>query len=126
MLGFQFYLTDVFLDGKFSWYGLDAVVYYSRPYQERNSRVGGIKNPLCSLFPTEVSCSIPTVGAAGEGQTLNGLCVLTQNIINEKIYLLLWFWFVFLAVWSVASLFGTVAILFFDKIRFLLIYKEVL
>ena len=81
---------------------------------------------MCALFPTEVSCSIPVVGAAGEAQTLNGLCVLTQNIINEKIYLLLWFWFVFMAVWSVASLFGTVAILFFEKVRFGLIYKEVL
>ena len=53
---------------------------------------------MCSLFPTEVSCSIPVVGAAGESQTLNGLCVLTQNIINEKIYLLLWFWFYLLTL----------------------------
>ena len=52
---------------------------------------------MCSLFPTEVSCSIPVVGAAGESQTLNGLCVLTQNIINEKIYLVLWWWYALLA-----------------------------
>ena len=88
-------------------------------------RVCDCRNPMCALFPTEVSCSIPVVGAAGESQEHNGLCVLTQNIINEKIYLLLWFWFVFLTLWSVVSLFVTVAILFFDKIRFLLIYKKV-
>ena len=80
---------------------------------------------MCALFPTEVSCSIPVVGAAGEAQTLNGLCVLTQNIINEKIYLLLWFWFIFLSVWLVISLFATVSILLFENIRFVLIYKKV-
>ena len=80
---------------------------------------------MCSLFPTEVSCSIPVVGAAGESQSHNGICVLTQNIINEKIYLLLWFWFIFLTVWSILSLFATVSILLFEKIRFVLIYKKV-
>ena len=30
----------------------------------------------------------------------DGLCVLPLNIINEKIYVFLWFWFIFLAVVS--------------------------
>ena len=37
-----------------------------------------IRNPLCAVFPTEVSCNIPNVGAAGNEQAHNGLCVLTQ------------------------------------------------
>ena len=50
------------------------------------------RNPMCAVFPTVTSCDIPNVGAAGGEQIHNGLCVLTQNIINEKIYLVLWFW----------------------------------
>ena len=44
-------------------------------------------NPFCAVFPTEVSCTIPNVGAAGGEQNHNGLCILSQNIINEKMYL---------------------------------------
>ena len=55
------------------------------------------RNPMCSVFPTVTSCNIPNVGAGGGEQMHNGLCVLTQNIINEKIYLVLWWWYAFLA-----------------------------
>ena len=40
-------------------------------------------------------------------------------------YLLLWFWYQFLIVWSTLSLFATLCILFFDSIRFGLLYKKV-
>ena len=53
-------------------------------------------NPFCSTFPLEVSCTVPNVGAAGGEQNHNGLCVLSQNVINEKMYLAVWFWTVFL------------------------------
>ena len=48
-----------------------------------------------------------------------------QNIINEKIYLLLWFWYMFVVVWSTLSVFVTISILSFDSIRFGLIYNVV-
>ena len=43
LLGLQFYLTDVFLDLKFSSYGWESVLYYSHPYTDRISRVGGLR-----------------------------------------------------------------------------------
>ena len=39
---------------------------------------------------------MPNVGAAGGPQNHNGLCVLSQNVINEKMYLAVWFWTVML------------------------------
>ena len=54
-----------------------------------------VVSPFCAVFPTEVSCTVPNIGAAGGEQNHNGLCVLSQNIINEKIYLVIWWYLVF-------------------------------
>ena len=43
LLGFQFYLTDVFLDYKFRSYGWESAVYYTYPYKLRQNKEGGIR-----------------------------------------------------------------------------------
>ena len=44
------------------------------------------------------SCSISKSAVTGGVEEINGMCILSQNIINEKIYLALWFWFMILFV----------------------------
>ena len=90
----NFISADHFLGGKFKTYGVDVVNYYSVHYHVR--KLLHTINPMCDVFPTKVSCDVSTVGAGSGSQTNNGLCILSQNIINEKIYLVLWFWFIFL------------------------------
>ena len=43
------------------------------------------------------------VGPSSEKQSINGLCILSQNIINEKIFLALWFWYV--SLMAISSVF---------------------
>ena len=43
-------------------------------------------------------CTFHKFGASGTVETKDGLCILPLNIINEKIYVFLWLWFIFLAV----------------------------
>ena len=43
-------------------------------------------------------CTFHKFGASGSVQKFDGICVLPLNIINEKIYVFLWFWFLLLAV----------------------------
>ena len=45
-------------------------------------------------------CFFQKYGPSGTIQKHDALCVLPLNIINEKIYIFLYFWFVFLAAIS--------------------------
>ena len=77
--------------------------------------------PGATSRTTTASASWPRWGVKRSSELNDYL----QNIINEKIYLLLWFWYMFVAVWSTLSMFVTISVLSFDSIRFGLIYKVV-
>ena len=83
------------------------------------------RSPMCNVFPTITSCSIPNVGASGVVQVHNGMCVLTQNIINEKIYLVLWFWYAFLGPVTLLYLCYRLITLMFHGVRYSLLYRKI-
>jgi len=105
--------TDKFIgdngddDGRFLSYGSDVVKYHLRysfseefamkffNYEDQEKlREFKLKNPMCRTFPTRVACKFTSGGTGGLPKTENSYCILSQNIINEKIYLALWFWFI--------------------------------
>ena len=51
-----------------------------------------------SVILQVTKCTFHKFGPSGTVQKFDGLCVLPLNIINEKIYVFLWFWFVILAI----------------------------
>lgn len=109
----NFYITDVFLNGKFWYYGWDVLQYGRLPADEQKFKV----NPFCATFPLEVSCTVPNVGAAGGEQHHNGLCVLSQNVINEKMYLVIWFWLAFMIIITPLCIIYRLCTIFFDGFR---------
>lgn len=58
------------------------------------------------------------MGASGREQWHNGLCVLSQNVINEKIYLALWFYLVFVMCSCLIFWFYRVATIFLPQFRY--------
>ncbi|XP_025162905.1 innexin inx2 [Harpegnathos saltator] len=93
----QIYLLDVFLEGQFRRYGplVSAFALEENPYD----RV----DPMARLFPKMTKCTIHSFGPAGSVQTHDALCVLPLNVVNEKIFVVLWFWLVFLAAASLLA-----------------------
>jgi hypothetical protein len=117
---FNFWATDQFLQGRFRYYGWEVIKFYSLTKAERKIAV----NPFCDAFPKIVSCTMPIVGPSGAGQWNNAICVLSQNVINEKMYLVIWFYLTFVCSYSLVFVLYRICTLFFDQVRFMRLYSS--
>ena len=87
----QIIATDKFMGGQFSTYGTEVLNF---PSQEAETRV----DPMSRIFPRMTKCTFHKYGGSATIQVIDSLCVLGMNIVNEKIYIFLWFWFIILAI----------------------------
>ncbi|KAI8429420.1 hypothetical protein MSG28_000061 [Choristoneura fumiferana] len=55
-------------------------------------------DPMIYIFPRVTKCTFHKYGSSGSIQTHDSLCVLPLNMVNEKTYIFLWFWYLILAV----------------------------
>ena len=49
-------------------------------------------DPMIYIFPRMTKCTFHKFGASGEVEKHDALCILPLNIVNEKIYIFIWFW----------------------------------
>lgn len=110
----QIVFMDYFLEGEFSTYGLDVLKFTELEPEDRI-------DPMARVFPKVTKCTFHKYGPSGTIQKLDGLCVLPLNIVNEKIYVFLWFWFLFVAVFSCLNLVYRVAVVTLPNFRLLLL-----
>ncbi|XP_047352633.1 innexin inx7-like [Vespa velutina] len=83
----QIYLTNWFLGGAFM--NLGKII--------GDKSYSGRMEPLDIVFPKVTKCTFHKYGSSGTIQTHDALCVMALNIINEKIYTFLWYWFIILS-----------------------------
>lgn len=91
-------------------YGTD-VIKFSNMNQEQRS------DPMVAIFPRVTKCTFHKFGSSGTIQKHDALCVLALNILNEKIYIFLWFWFIILAVMSGMALLYSMAVVLLPSTR---------
>jgi len=104
----SFLFINAFLSGHFSTYGAD-VLNYNSGYKDENTNT---KDPMCSLFPTIVNCKNQFFGTNGFGEDRSNICILGQNILNQKIYFVLWLWFMILFGVSVLVIINRIMCIF--------------
>jgi len=90
----QFYITNKFLAGQFLTLGPEII----------GNGVDSSVDVLDVVFPKVTKCTFYKYGPSGSIQSHDAMCVMALNIINDKIYVMLWFWFVFLFIVSVLGL----------------------
>jgi len=61
-------------------------------------------DPMSRIFPRVTKCTFNKFGPSGSVQRRDAMCVLPVNIINEKIYVFLWFWLTGLVIITALSL----------------------
>jgi len=98
------FVTDALLLNKFFGYGQEVFKYI---WAEKHISADGkylTHDPMCELFPTEVSCYIRIGATTGGIDASNYLCILNNNIFNQKYFLVLWMWWMVLIGFSVIGL----------------------
>lgn len=102
---------NLFLGGQFYLYGLKLLT-------------GTEENPLEHVFPKLTKCEYYNYGPSGSVQNHDALCVLPLNILNEKLFTILWFWFVFLMFVTILSLVYRLLVVLFPRLRMLLLIAQ--
>ncbi|KAF4517912.1 hypothetical protein B566_EDAN001866 [Ephemera danica] len=113
----QIYFMDMFLGGEFSSYGHRVLAMTELEPEFRD-------DPMSTVFPKVTKCEFHKYGPSGTIQKFDGLCVLPLNIVNEKIYVFLWFWFVILSVISGLALIYRAATVTAAQVRLTLLRTQ--
>jgi len=106
----QIYFTDAFLGYQFTTYGWDVLTVTAQSPEDR-------ADPMNMVFPKVTKCTFHKYGPSGTITQHDGLCILALNIINEKIYVFLWFWFVFVAMFSAMAILYRMVMLLVPGLR---------
>jgi hypothetical protein len=110
----QIFLMDLFFNGDFVKYGWNILAF---PEMEQGERFDSI----AFIFPRQTKCTFFRYGPGNGIETLDALCILPLNVVNEKTYIYLWFWYIVLAVASGVVVVIRVIVALFPKQRRLLI-----
>ena len=72
---------------------------------------------MIRIFPRMTKCFFHQGGRSLTIEKHDALCILPLNVVNEKIYIFLWFWFVMLTFLSSLTLLYRISVIISPRIR---------
>merc|ERR1712126_300292 len=88
---FQLVIMDVFLGYRFLALGTNLFNY------------SALRQALYQVFPRVVACEMEVFGVSGSITKASGICTLPIDVVNEKIYLVIWLTFVLASLLSLVQ-----------------------
>jgi hypothetical protein len=101
---------DRFFDGEFLTYGIKVIDFMQSDQEDR-------VDPMIYIFPRMTKCTFHKYGLSGEVERHDSICILPLNIVNEKIYIFLWFWFIILTILTSILIVYRMGIIMSSKVR---------
>ena len=114
---FQMWFLNRFLGGSFITYGVDVVNFSEKDQLDRT-------DPMIEVFPRVTKCTFMMFGPSGSVEKHDLMCVLALNVINEKIFVFLWFWLVLLICLTCISFLYRLVVFFVPSVRNGLLQKR--
>ena len=74
------------------------IIYYFQVIEYSNKDQEERVDPMIKIFPRMTKCIFNKFGPSGNIENHDAFCLLPLNILNEKIFILQWFWFIILAL----------------------------
>lgn len=105
----QIFFINKFLGGRFLKYGVNLLDFY-------NDNYNGL-DPMGDVFPKVTKCTFRTHSIVADIIDHDAICVLSLNIVNEKVYLVMWLWLIVLAVMSGLTVIYRLAVILVPQLR---------
>lgn len=99
-----------FFDGAFFTFGIQVIAFMDSDQEDR-------VDPMIRIFPRMTKCTFYKYGVSGEVERHDAICILPLNVVNEKIYVFLWFWFVILGILTLITVFYRIIIILSPRMR---------
>lgn len=81
-------------------------------------------DPMIFIFPRMTKCIFHKFGPSGNIERHDAFCLLPLNILNEKIFIMQWFWFIILAVFLGVLIIYRLMLIFSRSLRCRVLYQH--
>jgi len=112
---FQMYMLDLVFDGQF--FGLGSAFMNVNASWE-HYRV------IEEIFPLATSCAMAYTGPAGAPIKDSGMCVMSINILNQKIFLAVWYMLLFMIICASIKVLFNLVLLCFPGLRYVILRSQ--
>lgn len=76
------------------------------------------------IFPIEAKCTYEPYGASGSLQKFDALCLLPLNILNQKLFIIIWIWYIVQLITSVLNLLYWIVVSHSENVRIFILHEK--